>query len=626
MSADTDIADLLTHATQAATGLAGAANDMIQSAVATLSRPLSFPEAPSVRSQPKISSPPSQRSPVIDAVFPPWAGSAIDPPPALQPLKPIQATIDQPFPGLDLPTLNSTQLPSLAPFTVTTPSGQDPSFPAPPNLDTVVAKPAPSPLPPVALITLTAPSVDLAAIPTNFDFDASFAAAFAQFKDIPGLDAALAELGQESTRRGASLLAAASTVLSATFANPRQAALTFQSTLLSALNRRLTAETERARAALNDRSGWDVPSAAQQALQTAFRKMAASSTQDARAQVDAKAAEVALAFAAACGTLLGEFSAGVQRLWAQEIEAILAVHQFSVSYARQTMTALLAEFEGHELLRQEVESEADEARLKLAEAEITAAMARFEVAQANLQVEQAGQDQDAARIQAYQTEIQNAEKEVQKYAAQVAGARTELDLKRRPFHLFALQAKAFDAQINAHEAKINAHIADLETDQARLDVELLKVKAFEAEVSGFESQIATQAQLAHAQAERNAAVVKEFSSKVAGSLAAMEASVMGNQNALLRYQAEAEDALANAQVALKIARQEQDYQARHQTGMTTAYRLTQEQRIKRLELGLRQLKAVADAHDQGGKILETMAHGALSAANGVAAAIFTEEA
>ena len=253
-------------------------------------------------------------------------------------------------------------------------------------------------------------------------------------------------------------------------------------------------------------------------------------------------------------------------------------------------------------------------------------MARFEVAKADLQVAQTRQDNDAALIVDYQTAVRTAGKEVEIYAAEVSAARRELALKRRPFELFALQARAFSARVGAQEAQISALVAGVENNEAKQEVELLKVKAYEEQAADFESVIATKASLVHAQSDRNEAVIQEFSSKIKGALSSNEASVMENQYALLKYQATAENALADARVALKAAAMEQEFNDRAQDGVLQAYQFTQERNVEQLRAELDRLKAIAETRDQSAKILETMAQGALSAANGVAAAIFSETA
>ena len=403
-------------------------------------------------------------------------------------------------------------------------------------------------------------------------------------------------------------------------------ALPFQATLQAALDRRLLEEQQRAASALADRSGWELPYATQQALLSTQQQLAASDAQLARAQVMAHAEELALSFHEAVGSLFSALSDAIQQLRAQEVEALLDAYRFAATYARQTLAGLLAEFEATNLIRQEGMADADDARLRVVEAELEVAMTRFEVAKADLQVEQTRQDNDAALIADYQTAVRTAGKEVEIYAAEVSAARRELALKRRPFELFALQAKAFSARVGAQEAQISALVASVENNEAKQEVELLKVKAYEEQAADFESVIATKASLVHAQSDRNEAVIQEFSSKIKGALGVASESVMENQYALLKYQATAENTLADARVALKAAAMEQEFQERAQDGVLQAYQFTQERNVEQLRAELDRLKAIAETRDQSAKILETMAQGALSAANGVAAAIFSETA
>ena len=626
MSADTEIETLLTNATQQASSLASSSEALVQSAMATLANALSFADPPTtIRSAPKAPTvTPNEEE--INAVFPPWPITTFPTAPSLQQLEVVKAEITTEFPDLSIPVLPLTTLPSLGAFSAAEPNSQTIPLPPVPNIDPTVPTPTPLPLAELPTVHLELPSANFAAVDTDLSFASPFSGAFSYFKEMPLLLSALTELDQDCARRLDALLPTALQALAPIFAEPLTLALPFQATLQAALDRRLLEEQQRAASALADRSGWELPYATQQALLSTQQQLAASDAQLARAQVMAHAEELALSFHEAVGSLFSALSDAIQQLRAQEVEALLDAYRFAATYARQTLAGLLAEFEATNLIRQEGMADADDARLRVVEAELEVAMTRFEVAKADLQVEQTRQDNDAALIADYQTAVRTAGKEVEIYAAEVSAARRELALKRRPFELFALQAKAFSARVGAQEAQISALVASVENNEAKQEVELLKVKAYEEQAADFESVIATKASLVHAQSDRNEAVIQEFSSKIKGALGVASESVMENQYALLKYQATAENTLADARVALKAAAMEQEFQDRAQDGVLQAYQFTQERNVEQLRAELDRLKAIAETRDQSAKILETMAQGALSAANGVAAAIFSETA
>jgi len=626
MSADTEIETLLTNATQQASSLASSSETLVQSAMATLANALSFADPPTtIRSAPKAPTvTPNEEE--INAVFPPWPVTTFPTAPSLQHLEVLRTEITTEFPDLSIPVLPLTTLPSLGAFSAAEPNSQTIPLPAVPNINPTVPPPTPLTLAELPTVNLEMPSANFAAVDTDLSFASPFSGAFSYFKEMPLLLSALTELDQDCARRLDALLPTALQALAPIFADPLQLALPFQATLQAALDRRLLEEQQRAASALADRSGWELPYATQQALLSTQQQLAASDAQLARAQVMAHAEELALSFHEAVGSLFSALSDAIQQLRAQEVEALLDAYRFAATYARQTLAGLLAEFEATNLIRQEGMADADDARLRVVEAELEVAMTRFEVAKADLQVEQTRQDNDAALIADYQTAVRTAGKEVEIYAAEVSAARRELALKRRPFELFALQAKAFSARVGAQEAQISALVASVENNEAKQEVELLKVKAYEEQAADFESVIATKASLVHAQSDRNEAVIQEFSSKIKGALGVASESVMENQYALLKYQATAENTLADARVALKAAAMEQEFQERAQDGVLQAYQFTQERNVEQLRAELDRLKAIAETRDQSAKILETMAQGALSAANGVAAAIFSETA
>ena len=182
----------------------------------------------------------------------------------------------------------------------------------------------------------------------------------------------------------------------------------------------------------------------------------------------------------------------------------------------------------------------------------------------------------------------------------------------------------FDALINAHESKVRAYLAEVATNEAVVDGELAKVKAFEAEAQAFNSLITAKAQLTGAQADRNKQVVAEFSALVKAELARIEQSSLKDQHGLSAYEVQLEDVLADAKLALKKLSVDMEYDTRRTDAKQQAIAATDQRALALVHVELERLKAVAEVNARGASIMANMAEGAMSAANGVAGAIFSE--
>jgi hypothetical protein len=189
---------------------------------------------------------------------------------------------------------------------------------------------------------------------------------------------------------------------------------------------------------------------------------------------------------------------------------------------------------------------------------------------------------------------------------------------------FVLLVKAYNARIDALEAQINAKIANIDGDEAKVRGQLKKVEGYEAQVRGFLQLLETKQAIVEAESTRNAAVIEEFELRVKAAITALEKSALDNAYELKKYEIIAEDALADARLILREAQSELEFQAKKQEGQLDAYELTQERGVELMKTALERLRAIAEVNAQGANIMASMAQGAMSAANGVAAAILSE--
>jgi len=190
---------------------------------------------------------------------------------------------------------------------------------------------------------------------------------------------------------------------------------------------------------------------------------------------------------------------------------------------------------------------------------------------------------------------------------------------------FVLLVKAYSARIDAHEAQIGARVADIDGDVAKVQGQLKKVEGYEAEVRGFLQLLETKQAVVEAESTRNEAVISEFELRVKAAITALEKDSLDNAYELKKYEVIADDALADAKLALREARSEFEFQAKKQEGQLNAYELTQERNVELMKTALERLRAIAEVNAQGANIMASMAQGAMSAANGIAAAVLSEE-
>lgn len=634
MSADSDIATLLSHATLAASSLANSADTLVNEAVAALEEVVEFPDPPVSPKETGISYDGDFELTDPPVGFPAWPAVEFEDVPVTQKQNKVRISVpDTEFPVLSFPSFNYPNIAGVPTFNVTTPdAGAEQSLPAIPNTDFTFV-PNFLAMSTVDSVNLAVPAPTFAPINTAVAFDSGvFDAAFARFKsaifggvgNIPGLDNLLVELRRWTQTTLDAVLPAALEIISARLSAKQSAVLVFQNDIRNRMTARLTEARTNTAALLVDHSGWELPQAVQLARQASIAQLASAWEVDAGNAVDAQTAELALGFFEACGELLAGFVTAMQKLKADEINLVLEAHQQALVYAKASIAALLAQYEAENFTKQDINYQQAEAQLKLFEAELSVALLTYKVARANLQVEESKQDNDAAAIQTYQSQQAHAQNQVNLYASLVTAARGEVRFKQFAMERFVLLVKAYNARIDAWEAQINAKIANIDGDEAKVRGQLKKVEGYEAQVRGFLQLLKTKQAIIEAESTRNEAVIDEFKLRVDAAITALEKDALDNAYALKKYEVIAEDALAGAKLVLREAQSELQFQAKKQEGQLDAYELTQERNVELMKTALERLRAIAEVNAQGANIMASMAQGAMSAANGIAAAIFSE--
>ena len=661
MSADSDISTLLSHATSAASSLASDSSNLVSQATTALVEEVEFlggstasatsygvtnrgggffgpffgtdgyvgVEGSGGAGNRHITDDPPPAFPVFPEVN-------LGTPPNTQELDEVALDVDYlDFPTLTFPTFKYPHVAGVPTFSKTVPAvGTKPAMPPPPNADAVF-EPQFLDLTAVDPVTLSVAPPEFAPIDTEIEFDPTlYATALNRFQNsilggsggVPGLNELLDEVTTWAQTALDAVLPAALTVLSARMADKQAAVLGFHADLRDRLTERLDTEKNRVIATLGDRSGWEWPHSVQVAREAMIGRLANAWAEQAESQADTQTAELALAFFETCGALLTRFTTGVQKLKTQEIAQTLEAHKAAIAYAKATLAALLAQYEAETFLTQDTEFQKAEAQLKVFEAEITVALFQYEMARANLEVESAQQDVDAARIQTLKAEVSQSQNAVRRYAALVGAARKEVELRRFAVEQFELQVKAYGAQINAHEARVSAQVAEIDGDTARVEGQLKKLEGFESEMRGFLQLIETKRLRAEAQSARNAAVIEEYEQRTKSALAKIDQSALENAHALKQYEVQVNNLLADAKLGRQSAKLELEFRIKKLEGELDAYRLTQERNVELMKTELARLKAIAEINGQGANIMASMAQGAMSAANGIVAAIFSEAA
>lgn len=635
MSAATDLDAILSHVDTNITQLIGDSNTMVNDAIAAINAGIFIPPV-SPPNDNNVMSIALTQTADTPAAFPVWAQFPEVTFPALQEIDPIVFNPNATFPFIYLTDHNYYAPAALESFSSAAPLvNTDFTLPATPSVERDTALPERPQLTAITTPSFNLSSPRFAPIAIDAEVDPeTFEKALQQFsQDIfngAGGLSGLESLLKDSTVWGDRVL---NTVLPLLLDQVNQQltdkyspVLAFQTQLRQRLTERLTAETQRVQQTLQNRSGWDLPIAVQNALTATVEQIAQSWNQQAESLADTQAAELALDFFETCGELFSTFNNGIQTLKSKELEYTLETHRMALAYAKTSIAALLSQYELETFTQQDIAFKTAEAQLKVFEAELQVALLRYDIAKAQLQAEQSQQDNDAALIQLYQSETEAASADIRIYTEQVAAARAELELKALPIELFAMEVKAFDAQISAYEAQLSAQVAELDIDQAKIDAELAKVTLFEAQAKGFERLMATRRQIVEAQDNRNEAILAEFTAKVDEQLYEAKKLLSENRYEVAKFRVLADDSIADANYQLTEARTILRLNKENQDNSIKAYRLTKENNVELATAELDRIAAIADVNAMGASVMAQMATGAMSAATGIANVVLQETA
>jgi len=661
MSADAEIASLLSYASSSASSLASQSNNLVNSAVAALAKTVKIPAwnssfgtevgvdygesgVPGFAGEAvggstgilKLGGSTGILKSAVQA-FPAWPILTFAAAPATQEIDRVSDEIEVEFPDLSLPSFSRYRnIGELAAFTksspvisttVDVPEAPDTEVPYEMTLLGAAEIDDPDAIELVApeLIPVTTDEVN------SSDYTTLYDGALAQFRGVieGSMNAALASSSSWCDAVLDDVLDAVLTALLARLTTPTMTVLADQAhaDLVARLNERL--ETERARVdslVSEDRSGWDLPAAVRQAMAATLDQIRRTRTQTVQAGFYTKTIELALAEFEVFGSALAALSSGIASLYEKAIGLLFEAHEQSLAAAKQTVTSLLKFHDLYYVQTQQLNTEIAEAKLLVVEQQLTVALVAFEIAKVNLEVESAKLERDDIAIAVLKAEARKAELDANLYATQVTAVRAELEAIKLPSDLFKAQVQAFDARIDAHRAQVECRVADIEGDTAKLQGKLIAVKEFESRAAAFEKTIAAKSQISQAQASRNDAVIAEFEARVKGVIASLTQTAMTDQYELQKYEVLADDVLSDARIAEKNARARLQFAIHKQDAIREAFKFSQERALELMKTELDRTEAIATVNESGAGIMANMALSAMSIANGIAHTIITESA
>jgi len=662
MSAESELAGLITHATASAATLASKADSLINDAVAALESELKLGNVSSSyaehgmdfpsnfffsgspdNSQPKSGfwdgwffdnvwyapnpTTPNQEHPTS---FPAWPHVSLRTAPKTQELDTVTLDVDKfTFPTLSFPRFLYPTVVGAPQFTPSLPETDTITLPDAPKIESVYT---PQFLDPgsVDSVTLTVEPPTLADLDMEIpSVDGVFNTALGDFSDSmegeSGPGRSIASLDTWSSELCRRLMPMVFDIIRDRLDNKESVVWPKNKQLRERLTDRLTEEQTRFNTAIEDRSGWNLPAAVLAAKAGTAKQLISAWQSAAEEQVDLGELTDATAFFELCANLVKTYSVHIQKLKGQEIQLIFEAHKTALAYAKQVVTALLAEYSAENYVKADIKLQQDEALLKQFEAELTIALLNYENAKARLQSEVALQERDAVSVQKLTAEMAEAEHTARRTAALVAARRTEVALRKLPIEQFELQVKAFNAKINAHEAQVDALVAEVEGDQNRVSGQLKKLAGYEASVQGFRQLIATKQLRGEAQSVRNESVLNEFQQRVKAALAPVDQATLKAAYDYKKYEVQISNLLADAQLALNTARMELNFKDKKKEGEQEVYQLNQERNFELMKSELARMQAIAEVNAQGSSILAEMARGAMSAANGVVSVVLKED-
>jgi hypothetical protein len=649
MSADTEVANILSYATNATSSLAASSSSLVTAAVDALNGTIEFPNwYPAYGTAVGIDDGTDgggvvfagmEWTPSFDipeeppVAFPVWPELTFAKAPSTQRLDEVKDSISAEFPELTLPTFTGYgSTADIAEFSSTVPEiSESLTLPTRPNteigyemqLQEIGSVSDPE------IISISVPELKEVTSITAIDANSIYQTALNQF--MGSIEGDMAPLLASSAAWSNRILDA---VLDVAIAELLERLTNSTTPVLSSAahqelaNRMLERmETERLRvAALVDynRSGWGLPASVKQAMWDRVDQIYKTQSQTVQAGFYTKTVELALALFELYGDLLSKLSTGVASLYSKAIELTLETHRITLIAAQKTIASLL---KLHELLYvtlQEFDLDVAETKLSVAESELTAAMIKFEIAKLSLEVEQAKLEHNEATVEVLRAQAAEQEARIKVYAADISATRAQIEAIRLSADIFELKVRAFEAKISAMQAKIEVRIAEIENDSSALEAKLLVVKEYEEKVDAFGKLIAAKSQISQSQAERNAAVIDEFTARVKGVLAPLEQSVLTDEYELQKYSVLAENVITDARIAEKNARARIRFSESKQDGNREAYRFTAERAINLMKAELDRVEAISSANEQGARIMSNMALSAMSSANAVAHTIISE--
>src|SRR5574343_521060 len=487
MSADTEVANLLSHATAATISLASQSAALVGAATAAIDKPIEIPRwnhslwSSYGKWTPRFETP--QDPPTA---FPAWPILTFAEAPDTQDIDTVTDRIEVEFPDLTLPSFTGYRtVGELAAFSKSAPIvDKGVNLPDSPDGETAFAPNLLSPHAIDASISINVPAPNLLPVTTSFStarLSTVYSTALSQFRgSIEGdINPLLASVSAWSDDVLTGVLPAALDALLARMTTPEAPVLAAgaHATLTASLSRRLTEERTRVEAIVaDDRSGWDLPAAVRLAMAATLEQVRQTQFQTTQAGCYTKTIELAPALFEVYGSLLAGLSGGVAKLYEKAIELLLDTHRQTLAAAKQTVESLLKLHDLVYVKAQELNLDVAEAKLQVAEQQLTAALVAFEVAKLQLEVEEAKQEVDSIAIRILRANVQKADSDAKLFATQVSSVRAELDAIKLPGDVFKMQVQAFAARIDAHQAQVECNTAVLAEFDARVKGVLAPLK------------------------------------------------------------------------------------------------------------------------------------------------------
>lgn len=668
MSTETELAAILNHAASAASTLASNADSLINSAISALKTDLDFPGTgafapndsgvtnqdgvlggilnpngePYTNSGPLnnrfgglvggawIPADPNNNDEEPPIGFPAWPEVTIGATPDTQELDEVEIDIEKyDFPRLSFPTFKYSKIARAPLFRGAVPGGfEEKDIPAVPDTESPYSPTFIEPLP-IDSVTFKRPEVELDLLNVSLPaWSNPFDTAFEGIKnEIDGEVTPLIESLEDWYKLDlSSVLNPALVVLKDRMQNKLNPIWLKYTDLRNRLTARLSDEENRVKGLVPNSSGWMIPAAVQVAQMSWINQISTAWKAFVEEQVDVVALKMAVEWFQVCGELTTSFTTTIQKLKEQEIKLLFDAHKTALAYAKAVVEALLAGYDAESLIKANFSLLLEEAQLKAFEAELTVALLQYEEAQFILKSEEAKQNLDEVYVKKLKNEVSEAQQNVMRVGAIVASARLEVAMRRLPIEQFELEVKAFAAQINAHEADVGALVAEIGGDTDRVEGQLKKLEGYKEEIRAFQSLISAKQVRAEAQSNRNAAVIKEFQQRTQAALAPIEKETLDAGYDLKKYEVLIGQLIADAQLALETAKLELGYRIKKKEGQREAYDLEQERDFEVVKSELSRLEGIASVNAQGASVTASMALGAMSAANGIAAVMFNESA